>query len=472
MGKGASIMTNNYQSGQTLVELLIAIAIFALTISAGFAIFYGGQSTSLNTLQAQTALRRARDGLEGARVIRDNDWNALTDGQHGILFSGGVWSFNKTSDSYNEFSRTVSVSSAGTGEKRVRSIVTWVDETNNTRQIDLLQTLSNWPNGLYGDWTDPRLLGSGDIGAGNQGTAIAYQNQRVYMTGTAAVGGNSDFFTFDVTNLNFPILKGQLNIETGLGAIAVQGNYAYVVEDPSSDFFIVNITSDTTPVRMSKITLPGGSGRSIFVSGNYAYVGTTTGLIKEFFIIDISNPLLPIVKSSVDIPGDVNGITVLGGIAYLATSDPAGEMTIYDVSIPTGPSFRSKYNPSGTTMPGKSIFAESTDRIYLGRSGSGGMMDFEYQVIDGTNPYVPTYVTSKGILNSVLGLRVSGALTFMVVGVANNEFQVYRTDPNNVVSFYGNLNITNVASGIAFYKNTAFISVRSNNALQIITSNY
>ena len=72
--------------GQSLVEILVAIAVFMLTISATTMIFFGGESFAGKSLQSREAVQKAHDGFEAVRFIRDNHWDTLTDGAHGLSF--------------------------------------------------------------------------------------------------------------------------------------------------------------------------------------------------------------------------------------------------------------------------------------------------------------------------------------------------------------------------------------------------
>lgn len=456
-----------------MVEILIALALFSMTITAVTLVFFSGQNFITDSLQARKAVEKAHDGAEALRFIRDTNFTSMTNGLHGLSFTNDAWQLTTTPDWSEDFKRTVSISTDLDGIKHADLIVQWHHPSEGTKSFNISETIAPPNQGLTGDWTQPRLIGSGDIGPGNQGTDIAYKGDRVYMTATAASAPKPDFFIFDVSNPAAPVLKSGLNIETGLAAVAVQGNYAYVVEDTSPDFFIIDISSDTNPIKIAKLTLQGDKGRSVFTNGNYVYVGTNRSGAEEFFIIDVANPASPTVRSSTNVTGDVAAISALGNIAYLATADSSSEMILYDVSDPNNPVFLSSYDALGSSEKGKSIHAKTVNRIYLGRMLGGNHTNHhEFHVINATNTQLPILLGSKDVPSDINDLFTVSYLTFMATDDPNKEFQIMRINDYNNLTLHGLLNLSQVATGIAYNANVVYLSARSNDALKIITSTY
>jgi hypothetical protein len=105
----AYISFNHTQSGQGLVEVIIALAIFALIAAsiAGLAVggFTGIQRSGLH-IRAQAY---AQEGLEAVRAIRDRAWNELIFSQSGVEIIDGQWVFKGegTTDNSGPFTRTI-----------------------------------------------------------------------------------------------------------------------------------------------------------------------------------------------------------------------------------------------------------------------------------------------------------------------------------------------------------------------------
>ncbi|MFC1802141.1 fibronectin type III domain-containing protein [Patescibacteria group bacterium] len=131
--------------GQGLIEVLVAISVFVigvvtisiLMIDASFASRQGNERTQ--------AVLLAREGLEVARALRDEDFDNLTNGSHGIALSSGQWIFSGTSDTQDQFTRVVEVSNVGDGDnKRIDSTVAWDFSEGREGEVTLTSYLSNW----------------------------------------------------------------------------------------------------------------------------------------------------------------------------------------------------------------------------------------------------------------------------------------------------------------------------------------
>src|SRR3990167_4162317 len=64
-------------AGQTLMELLLALGIFAFIMTAVFALVFGGLTTGLRSEEQDFATMFAQEGLDAARSIRDRDWGSF-----------------------------------------------------------------------------------------------------------------------------------------------------------------------------------------------------------------------------------------------------------------------------------------------------------------------------------------------------------------------------------------------------------
>jgi prepilin-type N-terminal cleavage/methylation domain-containing protein len=99
----------NQSSGFTLVELSLAIAIFA-TIAAGVAIpMVGSHLSSLEDRRTFLANTLLTESWEAIRSIRNRDWAGLADGDHGLSLEGGQWVLSGISDIQGGFTRVVTL---------------------------------------------------------------------------------------------------------------------------------------------------------------------------------------------------------------------------------------------------------------------------------------------------------------------------------------------------------------------------
>lgn len=150
---------NLRQSGMSLVEALLAVAIFAvITTGVIGAIVYGQESSAVAGAR-ERATKIAEEGIEAVRNIRDSGYSNLpVDGTYGLAISGGVWTLSGTSDTTDIFTRTVTLATVDSRTRNVTVNVTWTQTIQRPGSISVNTYLTNWVtapirNGMlvYGD---------------------------------------------------------------------------------------------------------------------------------------------------------------------------------------------------------------------------------------------------------------------------------------------------------------------------------
>lgn len=466
--------------GQSVLEILIALGVFVISMTAAFQLFFGGQSLSVDSSNVGLGTDYAQEGIEAAQNIRARNWNELTDGPHGLVFQNNEWMFGSTSvnDSKDIFTRTITIGTVDANTKVATTTITWQTDPLRTQKVELVEQLTNWETvlsgGLSGDWTNPIILGSADVGAGNEGTDIKARSKIVFLTAKASTAAKDDFFIFDANNPQSPVKLASINTGPGLNGVAISGNYAYVANnDDGTQLQIIDISALNNPVLIKFYSLPGvagSKGLSIFAANNIVYIGTekTTGG-KEFHIVDVSSPTNPQVLGNLEINEDVNGMYVKDGKAYLVTPLDA-EFTVVDVSNPSSPAVLSSFDMPGNSEDGQSVYIRGA-KAYVGRLRGGNHTNHhEIHVLDITNPSAVQNLGSRDTAADLNDLIVVSNLAFTATADANKEFQIFNISNPANISLYGSLNLPQVATGIDFESNIAYLSLRSNDALKIITS--
>ncbi|PCI19706.1 hypothetical protein COB64_03270 [Candidatus Wolfebacteria bacterium] len=134
----------NSQSGQSLIEAVIAISIFVIgTVTIGFLVIDANVSTRQGSERTQ-AILLSKEGLEAARSIRDNDFTNLTTGMHGIALSSNRWIFSGTSDIQDQFMRQLTISDVESDIKKIKSVVSWQFSESRESSVTLVQYFTDW----------------------------------------------------------------------------------------------------------------------------------------------------------------------------------------------------------------------------------------------------------------------------------------------------------------------------------------
>jgi len=117
---------NINQSGFSVVEIIIASAVFALIVTAFTSSLIYFNKSAIATGTRTQAVFLAEEGIEVTRNIRDEDFNNLVDGTH-------------SEDIIDIFTRQVEISIVDADTKQIDSIVSWGNSS-----VRLITYLTNW----------------------------------------------------------------------------------------------------------------------------------------------------------------------------------------------------------------------------------------------------------------------------------------------------------------------------------------
>ena len=452
-----------HTKGVSLVEALLASALFVLVVSTFIgAVIFGTETTALSG-HRERAVALAQEGLAAARSVRGDDAVNLADGSFGVATTSSEYVLTGSSDSVGIFTRVVSVVSVDANRKDVTSRVTWQQNAQRTGLVELLTRFTNWAVVVtgVGDWTNPSEESNLDISGGNNGWKVDVAGDYAYVVRT---GGNPDFVVVDISNPASPSQVGSLSLSGGPEDISVAGDYAYVASDSNSqELQIIDISTPSSPSLVGTFNNPGNSNMwAVYAVGTTVYLGRDSGSGSEFYIVNASAPALPVLVGSVDIGSDVNDIWVSGSYAYLATD--GDELQVVDISAPISPSVVADINLSSGDN-GEAI-AGNGDTVILGRIGSTG----RFHTIDISTPTSPSELDSYNIGDDIRDVALtSDAAYAFVVGDENDfEFVVLDISTPSSITLAGDVNVNNDLNGVAYYENgDRAVAVGENNSAEV-----
>ena len=141
MKKEQSIIS---RKGFALVEVILAVAVFALFVGAFFgSLIYGEESTALAGKRSR-AVFLAEEGIEAVRNIKDEDFINLSDGTYGLDSSGSQWDFSGSQDTEGIFTRQIEISTVDANTKNIISNVSWQQNQQRSGLVSLNTYLTNW----------------------------------------------------------------------------------------------------------------------------------------------------------------------------------------------------------------------------------------------------------------------------------------------------------------------------------------
>lgn len=457
-------MKHTASSGFTVVEVLIAMAIMVMSISAVAMVVYGAEGVGSDGEIQSEALGISQAMIEGAQAIARKDFKLLVP--------------TTTTETVGPITYTKTLSVRTLGDllsKEITANVTWVGSYGRTGQYVRLSSLvSNFSAAqssdtcdsvLSGDWTDPTQT---DYAMAGPVSTIDAAFGKVYV-GLAQTSSPSSpsLFVYSTTSLSSAL--GSVDIATsttvGPAMVTVVGKYAYVADGYGANFGtcfnpddlsdtstlyggacsqlkIVDVSVPSNPTVKYFYKAPGvtgtaGQGRGVSVAykNGYLYLGLgKTGSGPEFHIIDVHNPLFPVARGSFAVGRSVTAITIRNNYAYLATDDNTKQLMVLDISNPYNPvvASGSVYNPGGVGL-GRSLFAVGDD-LYFGRTFSSP--NKELYVLDIKDPTgaMPAPKGSFTLGATAAGVIVRDTLAFIVT-TTTSKLQVLRiSDPSAISS--------------------------------------
>jgi hypothetical protein len=455
-----AVMRVERNKGQSSLEVLIALSILVLSMTAAIVVGFGNQSAAVQTQLNNRAVYTARQALEDLRAQAREDFSLVA---------------SSTSED-GAYTKEVSVTDLGTYSKEVVLRLLW-ELNGQEKSVELSTIITDWRTAYeqsgtgdggsdpIGDWTNPLTAGTVDLGPGNEGNDVAIMGDTVFMVGEASDSKKNDILSIDVSNINSPSFIDAINTGPGLNSIALWRDYAYVANtDTSGQLQVIDISSPTALSLVSTTALPDNSekGAAVFAKDDYAYIGTHNSASgNELFIFNVSNPASPQLVSSIEIADNVNDLYVFKDRLYVAASKLDKELLIFDVSDPSSPVEIGSYdNPGGT---GQSISVTSMGTAYLGVNNNMVILDTE----DLGDIYQLGTYNAGGNIND---LYIRGDLAFLATSNSNEEFQTVDVRDLSNPQLHSEFNFPQVATEITYLNNVVYVSVRSNDALRIITS--
>jgi hypothetical protein len=254
-----------------------------------------------------------------------------------------------------------------------------------------------------------------------------------------AVSGNYAFLAdnmeglriIDISDMFDPAVVGLYPVEYGISDVVVEGSYAFITGNyqPDSTLIgIIDISSPENPTLAGRVVMFDERGSSIYVAGDYAYLGTYMGSLN---IYDISDPTNPIIVSSIIVepPGansdGLQAISLTGNFAYTI-----GSQGLYVVDI--------------TDLLSPSVIIRNRQNSY---NDIDIVEDYAYAVggstiaiFDVSSPAIPV-MTSRFSTRYPTFLGV-GASTTLACVAANDFFQTYDVSNPDTTILIGSVGDT------------------------------
>jgi prepilin-type N-terminal cleavage/methylation domain-containing protein len=447
------------QKGFSVVEILIAMAIFLIVATAvvpaiaqTFTISRLGDNETDATLYAQ-------EGIEAARSIKNQSWANLVDGNHGLATNSGVWAFSGTSNTKGIYTRQISISDVyrdtsnnvqlsgcanmlDLNTKHATSSATWNSSPTRSNTVALETYFTNWKKTVHGNWALPVQESSYDLAGTNDATKIWTQGHYVYEVRNT---GSPNFAIFDITT-STPTLAGSLTLAGNPTDIFALGRYIYVSnQSDTAELQIIDACNTTSPSVVGTFNAAGnGNANGVYVVGNYAYLVRMNSPSDEFVVVNVSNPASPALAGGLRLNTLDNEVYVSGNYAYVASSADTQELQVINISNPASPSLAASLNLAtnndALTISGYNSF------VIVGRQNG------EVDTIDVTTPTSPSVLGTYNAGANVndISLGNGGLYAFLATNNNASDLQILDITTLSSPTLLGSFNLSNNINGVAY----------------------
>lgn len=438
--------------GFSTLEMLIAVTVLLFGMTAALLMQFGAQAAVVDMRARGAALSRATAMLERARVASAQDVAA-------VVATSSVWSIGNTI-----YLQMLTVAHQTQCQTQATSSVLWQSSPLHPRRVeltsmfvDIQRVLALGRDCVMGapPWD---TLSERAVNAVGVGAPVALDVLRGFVYG----GGTTPpyFFILDTTTSadksasELVHFKNSFDVGAPIHALdavvwyppeGTERRYVFAAMDATtSQMVVINVTDPHVPTLAAVRTLNNVSsagsepaGHRLYYFDDRLYVLTRYTAGPELHTFDVSNPEDPVeLGGGVEMGVTVNHIAVqerfIEGahkrFAYVATSQAAGELKVYDVTDALRVGAAAEVVVARQDLPGiqngLSVYPLG-NRLYVGRASTPPGADL--YIYDTTNPLqgLPQ-VGEQDVGTGVEGLVVVGDVAFITAPKSKKELQIWN----------------------------------------------
>lgn len=132
------------KKGFSLIEIILAISIFALSVAWLTSSLIYGQQSSLNAFHRAQAVLLANEGLEASENIAMEDFNNLVNGSFGISIENNQYVYSGGTDIWDIYERKITISNINDNTKKVTSDVSWSQSVMDEGDVSFVTYITKW----------------------------------------------------------------------------------------------------------------------------------------------------------------------------------------------------------------------------------------------------------------------------------------------------------------------------------------
>lgn len=500
-------------AGQSLIELLIVMALAAVLLPAFLTGFVSSREGKAQQGQRQQAVAYVREAETAARAKRDQGWSTFpANGTYHPVIQSSQWNLVSGSETINGYTRQIVISdayrsslsgpivSSGTSgavadpsTKKIDITVSWTQPYSSsitstvylTRYLDnatyteTTQTHFNagtktgtnvratTPPGVtddgevvlgaggYGDWCSPNLTSVASDLPGNGVANGIWAIEGKAFVGTGDNASGMDFINVSISNPAHPANP----------VVTTQGTFDQNLK--TNDVFGENVSGInygyiSTNNNGSEITILNASNNpptevsSINLPGSAS--GTTVYVSNNIlyatsgttlYTYDVTNRSSPQSRGSISLPSSASKIYVVNSYVYVALNSTSTQLKIINATNVS--SLQNAGQLQVNSSVAKTIYVNSSgDRTYLATSTSS---QEEFYIINTSNKSSPALVSSTSKYETSgmdpKSIVITTGNRAIIVGSGGHQYQVINLDNENSPSQCGYADTPDSLQGVS-----------------------
>jgi len=440
------------KKGFSLIEIIVAVTVFSLSISSIATMVLGAYGSNFQAKLRDKAHDYAVQGIEAVRSIKEQGFNLLADGNHGLTDANGYWEFSGTSDDLNPFTRVIKIEDvyrdangdiATSGDldlhtKKATSQVSWQTIYGVANNVTLVAYLTNWRSK---EWTQTDWSGGSGQSIWSDNTKFASETNIDYST-----AGEIKLKGAGCTGYTWPFdTPGNYNYDSN--KIEVISGYAQLKNSAPSNWW------DSNYIYRQQITITNNnisalpSGYSVDISlDHYSLVSAGKSLssgddVRIVYWNGSSNVELDRVNETV---WNTNGTNA--DIWFKTQASIAGSGTDNNYYVYYG------YAGAGTPPTDK-------NNVYAFFDGfeSGNLDNWTDQILDWSDMAVSGTYDTTGNANDVF--KVGNTVYLVTQSNSGSEFYIIDVAMPSSPVLLGSLDLGTNANAVYVSGNYAYIAV-------------
>src|SRR3989344_1019017 len=368
------------REGSLLLEAVLAIGLFTVFLAGiGFSLVLGEGSTLKGGDRIRAAFL-AEQQLEAVRGIRNQNFDFLPVGTHGLQKTSTGWVISGTSGHENGYETKMEIVSLAPDWLEVTSGVSWRFGESRSGTSALRTYLTDWrKTSPLCDWAHMSLIANIIVDGSPDLQKISVGGNFAYLTGSAASGGKG-LYVYDVTNPASPL---QVAVSftlyaSGFESVVEDGKLYVATDDIAKEIQVYDVSSPenlSSANLVMSFDLPGiGKARSVAVYGNNVFVGTLDEPPNDqFYALRMSETGGLSLLDSLHVTGSVLDITLSGNYAYIASSNNSAELMVISVADPVRLKFANGVGADMTDVQDAASVAISGTAAIVGRFDGTGI---------------------------------------------------------------------------------------------------